>query len=542
MTTASERTPLLQSQPPPVVGEVQETEFTNPNRNGNTRTPSSSSSRQLAPDLLRGVLMALMAMDHTSVSFGVYSHGTGIVSEAASTVITQWNDTIPYILRSATHLCAGGFAMLMGMGIVYFVSSRQRAPNSWKPTKQLWHFSMRTIAMVLVNLFGFQISVALTAKWLWIFNVVLLALAIDYIFVGSLYVGVVYYLEPGLTNVIASITRRSSCETTSDTEDSQDEHNSAVTAAWWTRVIIDTSLLCLAAVSLWAGVWTAPNQGACLVAKELGKQSVPSLPEATLQQQVLGHIIAPPAVDYCKSTASIWYGFMFQQVSCFDLGILSSFPPVGWLPFVFVGVVYGRALLRTTSANKVPLLNLTLSIVFALLFISTRIFQYGNLSTSCLDTSDQHPSHKGNQYFTSFKSFFYIVKYPPSPSFAFLTLSLNFLLLYIFNILSNLSPKIDKLLRSPNNPLLVFGNNPLFFYGVHIWYLTLLTALYKQTNLPGAHPPQKPQPGWGPKPAIGLGPMFVLLYSSLILVMFFICKAYGEWKKTKGRESVWRFL
>lgn len=228
---------------------------------------------------------------------------------------------------------------------------------------------------------------------------------------------------------------------------------------------------------------------------------------------------------------------------CIERGLMSSFPPVGWLPFVLFGVVYGRALLRLRSPAKVSALNASLSLVFALLFVSTRLFQYGNLSTNCLDTPDQHPQHAHrNQYLASFRSFFYIVKYPPSPAFAFATLSLNFLLLYVFNVLSK-RPKIDALLRKDTNILLVFGNNPLFFYGTHGWYITLLSKAYMRTSLPGSTPlPPPPGTGWGDKPHIGLGYMFPLIYASLLVFMYFLCKAYGGWKKTKGRESVWRFL
>lgn len=497
--------------------------------------------------------MALMAVDHTSVSFGAYSHGTGVVSEGASAVISQWNGWIPYTLRSATHLCAGGFAMLMGMGIAYFVASRKRTAEqarapSWTAQKQLRHFGLRTVAMFLVNFFGWQLIVALSGVWLWVFNIVLIALAVDYFFVGALYVFIAYHVEPALARFATRLMGTSSCRDEDDQAVEIAPQGSITTAV---GASIDVFLLVLAAISLWAGIWTAPNHGACLIADKLSKGAHMDQSQAyTSQQQLLllGHIVAPQPYDYCKSAGSAFFGFLFQQVACLDKGILSSFPPVGWLPFVLLGVVYGRTLLRLSSPSKVSALNASLSILFALLFVSTRLLEYGNLSTNCLDTIDQDTRHhhnhaSGNQYLASFRSFFYIVKYPPSPAFAFATMSGNFLLLYIFNVLSYSGRKVDSLLRSRNNPLLVFGNNPLFFYGTHGWYITLLSKAYLHTNLPGSDPATPPSPpGWGIKPQIGLGGIFVTILASVLIVMFFACRAYGDWKKTKGRESVWRFL
>lgn len=84
---------------------------------------SKSTTRQVAPDLLRGVLMILMALDHTSVSLGAYPHGTGTHSEEASVPVTQWSAPLPFAMRSSTHMVAPGFSLLMGMGIAYFIES-----------------------------------------------------------------------------------------------------------------------------------------------------------------------------------------------------------------------------------------------------------------------------------------------------------------------------------------------------------------------------------------------------------------------------------
>lgn len=70
--------------------------------------PSQPRTRVLAPDLLRGLLMALMAMDHTALALNTWQHGTGRDSESDSAVIRSWNRPVAYAVRTLTHLCGAG--------------------------------------------------------------------------------------------------------------------------------------------------------------------------------------------------------------------------------------------------------------------------------------------------------------------------------------------------------------------------------------------------------------------------------------------------
>jgi hypothetical protein len=220
---------------------------------------------------------------------------------------------------------------------------------------------------------------------------------------------------------------------------------------------------------------------------------------------------------------------------------------MGWLPFALFGLLYGRVLIRGDfkSTSRVIVFNLSLSLILALLFISTRLFQYGNLTTHCLATPDQEhlPSsslfHK-NQYLASFKSFFYIVKYPPSPAFAFFTLSACFMLIAFFSALcSPSSPSfIRRMITSKWNPLLVFGIQPLFFYATHIsilWGLSIpLLKSSLARNKPGGSP--------GRDRGIDLGWSFVGLLLTVLVIEYFACMFYNTFKIRRGRESIWRFL
>jgi uncharacterized membrane protein len=113
---ADETTPLL--------AHVEESGGQELQLSGAASSPKTTSlGRQIGPDLLRGLLMAFMAIDHTSVVLGAYPHGTGVTGENASQVITEWSSDAAYTLRTLSHGCAPGFFFLLGMGVSYFVES-----------------------------------------------------------------------------------------------------------------------------------------------------------------------------------------------------------------------------------------------------------------------------------------------------------------------------------------------------------------------------------------------------------------------------------
>lgn len=217
----------------------------------------------------------------------------------------------------------------------------------------------------------------------------------------------------------------------------------------------------------------------------------------------------------------------------------SGFPPLGWISFVLFGVAYGRILIALRGRKLfAQMINPLLAVVLAVAFVSTRLLDWGNLSSHCLSTPDQRRfGAPRNQYMASVRSFLYVVKYPPSPAFAFATLSCNFALLAVLDVvLTHSSSSAKAKLQSSRNPLLAYGAQPLFFYLAHLWILFFIRlvlevsgALESLTDATGAV-------------RVGLSPLFFSSYVALLAIMYPVSLWYGRWKKRQEPISLWRFL
>lgn len=102
-------------------------------------TQPVTANRFAAFDRLRGLIMVLMAIDHASY-FIARVHASEIWSEVPQpATITRW----------ITHLCAPGFFMLMGAGMVWFGKARQQA--GWSHARIRKFFITRGLALLVVQ-------------------------------------------------------------------------------------------------------------------------------------------------------------------------------------------------------------------------------------------------------------------------------------------------------------------------------------------------------------------------------------------------------
>ncbi|KAL8848570.1 MAG: hypothetical protein Q9221_006403 [Calogaya cf. arnoldii] len=481
-----------------------------PHDNIEDSSKPATSPRALSPDLLRGLLMVLQAIDHCSVSQGAWRHGVALESEQDGTIVNKWNQHVPWTARMLTHLCAPGFMFLLGMGVVYF--GRSRSKLGWSSWQMSRHFAIRAFVLAAVNELLFTLPFG--RGRILILNIVLLALAVNYLLAGLLWLAI-NASEQALSTLLESLY-------SSDDEVEQpllrDETGLSSSKSISTRAtrcswhIHNGILLSLTVITIAWNQWLSPHHGHCPLDTTPG-YSGPTPPHST--------------------NLGPWFDFWFLSVQ-YKL-VISPFPPLAWLSPAILGLLYARIVLaRIWKAYTLNASNALFSVFLMLIFVLTRLLHSGNLSEDCLRMPEQLASPGRNQYLASFRSFFYIIKYPPSFAYMAFTMSINFLLLAFFGTLPE---KVAR--RIPI--LLTFGQSALFFYIAHLMLYFGMSALVKRWF---GHELDHTDPMTG-KPAIGTEGRPAVIWTTLLvglLILWPLCRWYGRFKSTKGVNSVWRFF
>jgi uncharacterized membrane protein len=119
-----------------------------------TSAPSASRARLESIDVVRGVIMILMALDHTRDFFGIPGQNpTNLASATAALFLTRW----------ITHFCAPVFFLLTGTGA--YLSLRRKSPGELSRfllTRGLWLiFLDLVVARCLAYQFNFDFRVTM---------------------------------------------------------------------------------------------------------------------------------------------------------------------------------------------------------------------------------------------------------------------------------------------------------------------------------------------------------------------------------------------
>ncbi len=101
-------------------------------------------------DALRGLMIVVMALDHTSY-FVARNHPPG---EQWGGVFPVYDDAFAFLTRLVTHPAAPGFAFLMGVGMYLFACSRRA--QGWSEWEIIRHFLIRggfliALQLLLIN-------------------------------------------------------------------------------------------------------------------------------------------------------------------------------------------------------------------------------------------------------------------------------------------------------------------------------------------------------------------------------------------------------
>jgi hypothetical protein len=173
------------------------------------------------------------------------------------------------------------------------------------------------------------------------------------------------------------------------------------------------------------------------------------------------------------------------------------------------------------DARAAHKLVLRMGAVFLIAFVFVRLFAgpFGNFRGSA---RGEHGVVRGIWYI---QMFFTVSKYPPSFAFALVTMSVNFVAMWVFS--RDYFSDVQTATRHVAFPLLVFGRVPLFFYVAHHWCYSVVAVLIRVM----------------PRPVEGLTMVHLLLpWTVVLLFLFPCCIRYYNFKCTKPSDSLWRFL
>jgi len=182
-------------------------------------------------------------------------------------------------------------------------------------------------------------------------------------------------------------------------------------------------------------------------------------------------------------------------------GIFQVFYPIiPWLGIAVFGLFFGKWI----SRNKISAYKgsfLLGGIFLAGFFVFRTLGGFGNI----------HPPEG-----PGFTSFFNVTKYPPSLAFSLLTLGLCLIFIGIFS-------RAHDFLGRSGNPLLVFGRSALFFYVLHLYLFAIAGFFFVSRG------------------GSSLAVMY-FIWAGVLVILYFLCRQYSNFKSKKPTDSIWRFF
>jgi len=370
---------------------------------------SSTASRLLPLDALRGLIMALMALDHANL-FVAHKHSAG---EHWGGEFPTYSSALPFLTRLVTHLCAPGFSFLMGTGIWLFAQSRRKMGWSrWAVTR---HFLIRGALLIALQFLVENQAWRLSPGWqLDVYVGVLFALGGTMI-LGSLLV----WLKPPVLLLLT------------------------VALAVGTELLVPNPVL-----------WGQRNSPFDLLLLLSGGDShlwsnYPVLPwlKFVTFGMLFGHWLLE--ILPCHSERSARHSERSEE-SPPERSARHSERSEESLPERSAVILSAAKNLSAWRSGSRKVFGRALKLGGALLlaFVVVRYLNgFGNVRPRVGD---------------GWIAFLNVVKYPPSIAFSLLTMGVNLLLLGLFGLAS---ARVQRLLQ----PLAVFGRAPLFFYVVHLF-------------------------------------------------------------------------
>ncbi|KAF3769562.1 hypothetical protein M406DRAFT_246004 [Cryphonectria parasitica EP155] len=481
---------------------------------------TKSTDRALAPDILRGFFMILMALDHNFLVLRPWPISSIIINhnnndshgerDHDDVPAHTWNQPVAYIIRLLTHLWPPGLLFLLGMGIVYFGQSRRAL--GWSAGMLVRHLLVRVVILVVLSVL---LGLLMTLGRVWFMSLVLFALAVDYLLVGILWLVIsraeetlAYWLLQVLPDAKKDDANEPLLADRRGHEDIAPDRKimRAADISWHFHNIV---LLALAIVSIWWNMWRSPSRG------EEG--------HCKPDDDNISVLLASPSNNWFR----VWIDvFVTKHVA-------SLHPPLAWLSFVVLGLLYGRVVVgRTWTRTALTLGNAVFGLVFLLVFVLTRLLHFGNLSEGCL-RMPEHAAHPDrNQYLVSWRSFFFLHRYPPEVAYWAYAMGVNFTLLTFFSAIPHV------ISSTVLHPLQVVGTSAFFFYVVHLLPLFISWLVWSHIY----DLPMSSGPWLGDDEGVPSEWAFWVNWAVVLVIMYLLCRWYGTFKKARRPDSLWRFF
>lgn len=374
--------------------------------------------RDITLDTFRGFIMILMALDHSATFVAKHSIG----SEVWGYLLPEHPNLLSFFVRWISHLCAPGFAFLVGVGLVFLLKSRLSKGWSVKDIKKF--IIKRGLILFLLQAFVYN------GAWFFFFKTSNLE---NTPFPGS---GGMPLLAFSILSALG------------------------FSMIFWSFFINAKSLIII---------------GISIIGIVLTQIIVPGSENVnTLYHPIIRLLFIP-------GQTGIW---------------LVRTPFVPWLSFSGIGIIWGRLLTENKENAYRKLYFWGMCAISGFLLI--RLFNsFGN-------------THKWDG---SFISFIHLTKFPPSIAYALITLGINFLIIVLISkVLGKL--KFITVLEA-------YGKSPLFFYLTHIYLYLIIGFFFPK----GIHLID-----------------FIPLWIAGLLILYFPCLKYGEYKESLPAESFWKIF
>lgn len=370
-----------------------------------------------AIDRLRGLIMALMAIDHAS--FFIAGKHSG---EFWGFPLPAYTGAIPFLTRWVTHLAAPGFFFLLGTGVVLLTAAREKA--GWDEGRIFRHLAIRGLVLIVAQ--------HLIENLAWMLG-------------QHTKVAAEVAFVPG-----------------TDTD------------VWLHFGVLNALGFALIAAGLLMRLrpWMSAVIGAGLIALTL--YLVPAPEQAT---EPFSWVLRLLYIPGRTGMVQVYY------------------PLLPWIGVAALGVAFGHELRK--EGSRAVVLALPLGLMGIGIFLLSRVTGFG--AVHAIESS-------------GWIGLLNVTKYPPDLPFLAVTLGANLLLLFALNYL-----RTGPLARW----LQVFGGTALFFYLLHLYVYLALGAGFRNGTGYGML-----YAGW----AVGL------------VILYFACRRYGEFKRSTPVDSFWRFL